>query len=249
MFDFWVYSIASIFLVSLISFVGVLTISLRIERIKKILLYLVSFSAGALLGDSFIHLIPEVVEEHGFGLNVSLYILSGIILFFVIEKLIHWRHCHDVDCASHTKPFALMNLIGDAVHNFTDGLIIAASYFISVPLGVATTIAVILHEIPQEIGDFGVLVHGGLSRGRALFYNFITALTAFLGLFVFFLLSSYIEGVSMFLALFAAGGFIYIAGSDLIPELHKENNTKKSFIQFLFFILGILIMATLLFLE
>ncbi len=249
MFNFWMYSAVSIFLVSLISFIGVFTISLRVEKLKKVLLYLVSFSAGALLGDAFIHLIPEVVEEYGFGLNISLYILSGIILFFIIEKFIHWRHCHDLECSSHTKPFALMNLVGDAVHNFTDGLIIAASYFISIPLGMATTIAVVLHEIPQEIGDFGVLVHGGFSRAKALFYNFVTALTAFLGLFVFYILNSYIEDISVFLALFAAGGFIYIAGSDLIPELHKENNVKKSFLQFVFFIFGVLIMTTLLFLE
>ena len=245
----WIYSLVSVFIVSLISFIGLLTLSINIERLKKILLYMVSFSAGALFGDVFIHLLPEAVEESGFGLNISIYIMSGIGLSFIIEKFIHWRHCHIPASEDHIHPFALMNLYGDGVHNFIDGLIIAASYLVSIPVGIATTLAVILHEIPSEIGDFGVLLHGGFSKGKALFYNFLTALTAVLGAIVSLLISSYVENITVFLIPFAAGGFIYIAGSDLIPELHKEVEVKKSLLQFIAIVLGVLVMFLLLLLD
>jgi len=126
--------------------------------------------------------LPEIVNEAGFGLSVALYVLSGILLFFVLEKVIHWQHCHMPITKQHVHPFAKMNLIGDSLHNFIDGLIIAASYMINIPTGIATTIAVVVHEIPQEIGDFGVLLHGGFSKGKALLLNLGTALVAVLGL-------------------------------------------------------------------
>lgn len=245
----WIYVILSVVVVSLISLVGVLTFSVKLERLKQIVLYLVSFSAGALLGDAFIHLLPQAAENAGFTLAVSLYVLSGIIISFVIEKAIHWRHCHIPTSSGHPHPFALMNLFGDAVHNFIDGLIIAASYIASIPVGIATTIAVILHEIPQEIGDFGVLVHGGFSRRKALYLNFLTALTAVLGAVIVLLFGS-IAGLSDFLVPFAAGGFIYIAGSDLIPELHSRCFAgKESAGQLAMIILGILVMLSLILLE
>jgi len=245
----WIYSLVSVFIVSLISFVGLLTLSIKVDKLKKVLLYMVSFSAGALFGDAFIHLLPEAVEEIGFGLNISIYVMLGIGFFFIIEKFIHWRHCHIPSSEEHVHPFAMMNLFGDGVHNFIDGLIIAASYLVSIPVGIATTLAVILHEIPSEIGDFGVLLHGGFSKGKALFYNFVTALTAVLGAIVSLLISSYVENITVFLIPFAAGGFIYIAGSDLIPELHKEVEVKKSLLQFIAIVLGVLVMLLLLLLE
>ncbi|MCH8067454.1 MAG: ZIP family metal transporter [Nanoarchaeota archaeon] len=245
----WIYSLASVLIVSLISFVGLLTLTIKADKLKKILLYMVSFSAGALFGDAFIHLLPEAVEEIGFGLNISIYVLLGIGFFFIIEKFIHWRHCHIPNSKEHVHPFAMMNLFGDGVHNFIDGLIIAASYLVSIPVGIATTLAVILHEIPSEIGDFGVLLHGGFSKGKALFYNFVTALAAVLGAIVSLSISSYVENITVFLIPFAAGGFIYIAGSDLIPELHKEVKVKKSLLQFIAIVLGVSVMLLLLLLE
>ncbi len=242
----WAYALVSVFIVSIISFVGVFSLSIKPEPLKKILLYLVSFSAGALLGDAFIHLLPEVVEDAGFGLNVSLYILSGILVFFILEKFIHWHHYHDPNSKSHIHPFAITNLFGDSLHNFIDGLIIGVSYIVSIPVGVATTIAVILHEIPQEIGDFGVLIHGGFTKAKALFFNFLTALTAVVGAVAALAIGSHIENITVILVPFAAGGFIYVAGTDLIPELHKEIEIKKSFIQLTFFLLGIGIMVALL---
>lgn len=245
------YSLLSVFVVSLISLVGVFTFGMRIARVKKYLILLISFSAGALFGDVFFHLLPEVVDEAGFGLYVSFYVLLGIGVFFILEKFIHWQHCHsDVLEEKHIHAFAYTNLVGDGLHNFIDGLIIGASYIVSVPAGIATTVAVILHEIPQEIGDFGVLVHGGFSRGRALLVNFGSALLAVLGAVAALFLSGSVEGLELILVPIAAGGFIYIAGSDLIPELNKHSeNIRLSIVQFISFVAGIAVMAGLLLLE
>jgi len=245
----WLYSFVSVCIVSLISLVGILTFSLRRETLRSILLYLVSFSAGGLFGDAFIHLIPEAVEEGGFGLNTSIYILLGIIFSFIVEKFLQWRHCHIPTSGEHPHPFAHMNLFGDAVHNFIDGLIIAGSYIVSPSLGVATTLAVVFHEIPQEIGDFGVLIYGGFKKSRALLFNFLSALTAIFGAFTSLGLSLYMKGFISFLVPFAAGQFIYIAGSDLIPELQKEYEFSKSVLQLVAFILGTLILLLLVLFE
>ncbi|MBC8500733.1 MAG: ZIP family metal transporter [Nanoarchaeota archaeon] len=249
MHEVWLYSLISVIIVSLISFVGILTLSIKANKLKKILLYMVSFSAGGLFGDAFIHLLPEIIEEVGFSLNISLYAIFGIVFSFVVEKFIRWRHCHLPTTKEHQHPFAIMNLFGDAVHNFMDGLIIGASYLASIPVGIATTLAVVFHEIPQEIADFGVLLHGGFSKGKALFFNFMTALTAVIGAVAAIIISSYVQNVTYFLIPFAAGGFIYIAGSDLIPELHKEVKVKKSLIQITLFILGVGVMVLLLLLD
>jgi len=248
MWTIWLYSLVSVFIVSLIAILGIVTFAIKADKLKKILIYMVSFSAGALLGDAFIHLLPELAEE-GLTLNYSITIIFGVLLFFSLEKVVHWRHCHMPITKEHVHPFAYMNLIGDSLHNFIDGLIIAGSYLISIPAGVATTIAVIFHEIPQEIGDFGVLVHGGFSKGKAIFLNFITALTAVLGAIFALVLSNYMSNIEGYLISLAIGGFLYIAGSDLIPELHKETKVSVSLIQILTFILGVAVMMCLLLLE
>ncbi|MEK6858748.1 MAG: ZIP family metal transporter [Nanoarchaeota archaeon] len=247
MFGAFSYALVSVLLVSAVSLIGLATLGFRIERLKKVILLLVSFAAGALLGDVFLHLIPELVED-GFLLSYSFIILGGIGFSFVVEKFIHWRHCHLPTTREHTHPVATMNLVGDGVHNFIDGIIIGASYLVSVPAGIATTLAVFLHEIPQEIGDFGVLLHAGYTRKKALLMNFLLALTSFLGAFLVFALGS-IEGFVPFLVAFAIGNFIYIAGSDLIPELHKEVGLKSAFYQLLSLAIGVLVMASLLLLE
>lgn len=209
--------------------------------------FLVSFAAGALLGDVFIHLIPEMAVEGNLNFNVSISILVTIVGFFILEKYLHWHHHHEGDAAEHAlHPFVFTNLAGDAVHNIVDGMIIGAAYLVSIEVGIATTIAVILHEIPQEIGDFGVLVYGGLSRAKALFYNFISALSALIGTILVLALGPTEELVSVFLAM-GIGSFIYIASSDLIPAIHREK--EKVFSQFVSFILGIVVMFLLLYLE
>ena len=258
----WTYTLGSVLAVSLISLLGAVTLAINKKTLHQILHVLVSFSAGALLGDAFIHLLPELVEEHGFGLDVSFWILFGLITFFTIEKFVCWHHCHtDEECESshhhhgkshthhhHKKPLVYSVLFGDALHNFIDGLVIGASYLVSIPVGIATTIAVIFHEIPQEIGDFGVLLHGGYSVNRALLLNFLTALTAILGAVIALALGN-IDSFLPALIAFTAGTFIYIAAADLIPELHKELRVPFSALQLAGFLLGVLVMYGLLFID
>lgn len=251
----WVYTLISVLAVSLISLIGLFSFPLKEQKLRSILLYFVSFSAGGLFADAFIHLIPEAAKSGGLELKVSmvpLYILSGIIASFILEKFIQWRHCHIPTSEEHPHPFAYMNLFGDGVHNFIDGLVVAGSYIASFPVGVATTLAVVFHEIPQEIGDYGVLLHGGFSKNKALMFNFLTALTAVLGSLLALALGTYvvnIENLQVFLLSFAAGEFIYIAGSDLVPELHKETEPSKSLFQLFAFIFGVGIILCLLLVE
>jgi zinc and cadmium transporter len=232
----WIFG--STFLISLIAFVGMVTLFFREALLKKILLALVALSAGALMGGAFLHLLPEAIEK---STEVTMFgwALGGFILFFLIEKVLHWHHCHEV---RHPHTFGYMNLIGDAIHNFTDGLIMAASFIVSVPLGIATTLAIAFHEIPQEIGDFGVLVYSGFRKFRALILNFLVALTVVFGGVVGYIISAYIEQSIVFLLPLAAGGFIYIASSDLIPEIRKIGEIKKSVLTFVVFLAGILLM-------
>jgi len=231
--------VASTFLVSMISLIGILTLSIKEKLLKKIIAFLVSLSAGALIGGAFLHLIPEAVEKSE-DVNIFVYVIIGFTLFFLIEKLLCWRHCHERKCPVHT--FAYMNLFGDGVHNFIDGLIIAASFVIDIPLGISTTIAIALHEIPQEMGDFGVLVYGGFKRTHALLLNFVCAITAVLGGVFGYFLYDYVGSSILFLLPFAGGGFIYIAACDLIPEIRKEASLRKSLLSFGIFMVGILVM-------
>jgi zinc and cadmium transporter len=230
--------IASSFLISLIALVGVVSLAVKDEVLDRILLCLVGFAAGALIGGAFLHLLPETVEKST-SMNVFLALSFGFFLFFLLEKLL-WRHCHKAKCEVH--PFAYINLIGDGAHNFIDGLVIAASFVSNIQLGIVTSLAVAFHEIPQEIGDFGVLVYGGVQKSRALILNFFAALTVIMGGVVGYSLSSYIGEYMILILPFTAGGFIYIAASDLVPELHKEVNPRKSLASFAVFLLGFTLM-------
>ena len=235
--------LVSVLVVSLISFVGALTLFLKPKVLDKFLFGMVSFAAGALLGAAFLDLLPEAIAANGGP--VMLYALVGVVVFFMIETFLYWYHCHYGHHHHHkhhhppVQPFTWLNLIGDGVHNFVDGMIIAASYLVSIPLGVTTTLAVVAHEIPQELGDFGVLIFGGMRPGIALFYNFLSALTAVLGSLAVYYFSASISGLSKFLVPFAAGGFIYIASADLLPELHKERNITRAATQLFFFLFGL----------
>jgi len=243
-------AIVAVVIVSLVSFVGVLALVFTKKDLEKILLILVAFSTGALTGDATVHLLPEAVEESG-GLTmlISISFLAGILLFFVLEKFLRWRHCHDLECREHSKHLGTMNLIGDGVHNFIDGVLIGSSFLVSIPLGVTTTVAVVLHEIPQELGDFGVIVHSGYTKLQAALFNFYSATTAIIGTIGALILGSKIESFTGVLVPLTAGGFIYIALSGLVPELHKEEDGKRSFVQFIFILFGIGIMVFLLALE
>ncbi len=242
----WLYSIVSVCIVSSVSLIGIFALVLNQKFLNKILLFLVAFSAGGLLGDAFIHLLPESIEKSGLNLFVALSVLSGIIIFFILEKFLRWRHCHDVSCNGHAHHLGTINLISDGVHNFIDGLLIGASFMVSIPLGVTTTLAVVLHEIPQELGNFSVLLHSGYTIKKALFYNFVSALTAIVGVVIVLLVGERVMAFSDFMIPFTVGTFMYISLSDLIPELHKEMGRKKSLLQLASFVLGIGLMAALL---
>lgn len=245
------YTLISVLLVSLVSMAGIVTLFWKKKNQEEFLLLLVSLSAGTLFGGAFLHLLPEAVEKSGFTLQVSILLLAGVLVFFLLEKFIHWHHCHTPSeqvskhLTHHPTHLAPLNLLGDALHNFIDGLVIAGSYFVSVPVGIATTIAVIVHEIPQEFADFGVLLYSGLSKWKALFFNFLSAAVAIIGAVVGLVIGIRSETFIHFILPFAAGGFVYIAGSNLIPELHKECGLKDSFWHFFVLVIGILIMLGL----
>lgn len=254
-----IYIIISVLIVSIVSFVGALSLVLRKKNLSDILLVLVSLSAGTLLGGALLHLLPEAVEELGFSLQVSLLTLAGMLSFFVLESVLHQRVCeipqtrhnhhYPLVHEPHKHRIGILNLAGDALHNFLDGLVIAGSYLVSMPLGIATTIAVVLHEIPQEMADFGVLLYSGFSKGKALLANFLSAATAILGAVIGIVLGSDGKMFSLYVLPFAAGAFLYIAGVNLIPELHKQCGWKKSILHLSALLLGIALMVGILFLE
>jgi len=239
-----IYSAAATLIVSLMSFAGIFFLAVKEKLLNKIILSLVGFSAGALLGGAFFHLLPEVLgmeKSEGIGsMQIFMFLILGIIAFYLIERVLKWHHCHEKGCDIHT--FTYMSLIGDSIHNFIDGLVIYSAFAVNTSLGIVTTIMIVGHEIPQEIGDFAVLIYGGFGKVKALLWNFITALAAVIGAVIGYFIGNYTDGIAIVLLPFAAGGFLYIAMSDLIPELHKEVSLAKSLTHFLFFICGILFM-------
>jgi len=235
----FLYILIAVICVSLVSLIGLFLLGLGKKTLHKITHYLVSFAAGSMIGAAFLHILPEASEQLN-NLLPYLIVIAGIILFFVIEKILHWRHCHEDNCKVHSV--AYLNLFGDAIHNFMDGIAIAAAFLISPDLGITTTIAILIHEIPQELGDYSILIHSGLSRFKALIYNLISAIFAIIGAILTYLFGNYFSSLSIYLMPLAAGGFIYMAAVDLIPELHKETKIKASLLQFFFMILGIVLM-------
>ncbi|MEK7574589.1 MAG: ZIP family metal transporter [Patescibacteria group bacterium] len=250
--EVFIYILISTFLISLIAFIGAVILFLKEEFLDKILLILVSFAAGALIGSAFLHLIPEAIEKAGAEessvLKIFLFLLFGFCAFFILENSIKWHHHHakeHPEIFSEATHFSYLILISDGVHNFIDGLIIAGSFIVSAPLGFITALAVALHEIPQEIGDFGILIYSGFKRSKALFLNFLSASAIIFGGIFGFFLSGKMGNAMIFLLPFAAGSFIYIACSDLIPEIKRKVNPRKSLIHFFVFLLGIAVMFLL----
>lgn len=255
-----IYTFASVLGISIISLTGVITLSLKEEVLHSGMHLFIGLAAGALLGDAFIHLIPKAFEAGIEGATFSVAILGGILFFFVLEKYLRWHNSHkNADhsecrpgefCAvGKTKPLGTLILVGDGVHNFIDGAIIAASYAVSIPLGIATTIAVALHEIPQEVSDFALLLHSGFRKARALFWNLGSALVAVVGAFAFFAVGGILERIEPLAITFTAGGFIYIAAANLVPELHETDHPGRSALELIAVLIGIALMFSLLGLE
>jgi zinc and cadmium transporter len=245
----WGSTLAAVLAVSLISLVGILALVAREAFLRRILPVLVSFAVGALLGDSLFHILPELAEGGGLTTGISMAIVASIVFFFVLEKFIHLHHQLDSPAHGHIHPVALNNLLGDGIHNFVDGAIVAGAFLVDARLGIATTAAVALHEIPQEVGDLGVLVHAGLTPRRAVVFNLASALTSVIGAVLTLMLEGAFGGLERPLLAMSAGAFIYIAGADLIPELHRATDFRTSTLQFAGVIGGFGAMAGLLLFE
>lgn len=209
---------------------------------QRLLPCLLSYATGTLLGAAFLGMIPQGLK-HAAPLAISGTVLAGLVGFFILEKLVIWRHCHDEDCEEHGHRGGALILVGDAFHNFVDGVVIAAAFLTSVPLGIATALAVIAHEIPQELGDFAILLHSGLSKTRAFAYNLLSSLTTLPGVIIgWFWLAEVREAIPFVLAISAAS-FIYIAVADLVPSLHRHTTLKSSVIQIVLILAGIATIA------
>lgn len=238
--DIWLFALSSVLIVSSLSLTGIILFAVNSHTSKKNLLYLVSFSVGGLFGGAFLHLLPESIGKLGVETALN-WLLLGILVSFVIEVFLEWRHCHIPTSNDHPHTFAYMNLIGDGVHNLIDGMIIGVSYLSSMELGLASTLAICLHELPQEIGDFGVLLFAGFNKKKALIFNLLSALIAIIGLILSLFLGTFSKGLVTYLLPFAAGNFIYIAGSDLVPELHADKELGHGLAQLFFIIFGLIL--------
>lgn len=236
----WLYAIASTLIVSLVSFSGIFLISLRLDKLKKILVFLVCFAIGALLGNTFFHLLPESYFHIHESSTVAFLVLGGFLIFLLTDQYLH------IHSANHShnqiKTYGYLSLYADAFHNFTDGILIAVAWMASPELGLATTLAVVLHEIPQEISDFGILLKAGFSKKKALLYNFYSASTAILGTLLTLWIGSGINNLSTYILPIAAGGFVYLAVANLLPEVLKETSKRNTWLNLLFIIIGILLM-------
>ena len=221
------YAVLAVSLVSVLSIGGIFALSIREHLLDKMLFFLMSFSAGTILGSAFFDLLPGALEIVEVSLVFS-YLALGFVFFFFMERSIYWYHGHGHShdkVAGSVKSYVYLNLVGDGVHNLIDGMVITTAFLLNFSLGLAATIAVIFHELPQEVGDFGILVFGGLSKKKALLFNFLTALTAFVGIYLAVFLIE-IEGFSGLLISMSAGGFIYLGASELLPEIKKEKEVQ-----------------------
>lgn len=228
------------FIGSIFSLIGGIALLKNEKFAIRISHFLTAFAAGTLLATAFLDLLPEASAEEG-DVNIFLWTLIGILFFFFLERSIHWFHHHHEHEGEKTKPVVSLIVLGDAVHNFIDGITIAATFLISIPLGIITSLAVAAHEIPQEIGDFGILLHSGVPRKKVLLLNIFSAVTALLGSILIFFLKDSIEGYLPIFLSVTAGFFIYIAASDLIPEIHKQENKVHAFLEGLALLLGVIV--------
>lgn len=230
------FALIAVTFVSLLSLLGVVFLVLKRKSFERIMSTLLALSSGVLLGGAFFDLLPESLNQLP---NLAfIIVIGGIISFFSLEKMLSWHHHIEGDHPGETKAAGYLSLVGDGIHNFIDGVVIGSSFLVSTHLGIAVTLGVIAHEIPHELADFTILIHSGFSNKKALLFNFLSATTAIAGTLIIVSISSIERSVIPFLLPFGAGNFLYIAMSDLIPELHKVDSKKDSAIQLLALIAG-----------
>ena len=232
-----------IILFSFLSSIGVIILVAAFlfiqEKVQKILIpYLISYATGTLLAASLLGLIPEALESGSSLKLILLTVLGGIILFFILEKIVILRHCHELECDRH-KTAGYMIIIGDMFHNAIDGIVIAASFLSSIPLGVAAGISAIMHEIPQEVGDFGILLYSGYSKMKALVWNIISSLTTLIVAIIAYYALGIVSAVIPYVMAISAASFLYIALTDLYPELHHSGGFQRSICQFIIMLIGV----------
>ncbi len=240
------WTLASVLVVSLVSLIGALTLTFGALSNHRVQVFLIALAAGTLLGDAFLHILPEAAA-HGFGARLGGTILLGFLALFLLEVVLrrghsHGEHHHDDE---HLHPFGILNLVGDFVHNFLDGVILAAAFLVDIGLGLATTIAVVLHEVPQELGDFAILVRSGFTPAKALALNLASALAAVVGALLVLLLDVAVADLEAVALPLVAGAFIYIAAADLVPELHHHGTGRTMWVILVGLVAGLLIMAGL----
>lgn len=213
------------------------------KKFQKIdLKLLISFAAGTMLAAALLDVVPEALEMGEVDI-ITMCILAGIVAFFIGEKTLLWHHHSHEECCDHVKPVGLLVIVGDSLHNFLDGVVIAATFSISIELGIVTTLAIIAHEIPQELGDFAILINSGMQKSKVFLFNIISSFAALFGAWLALAFSSELTQLMPYLLGFAAGNFIYIAAADLIPEIHHENNRRKMIIQIFALLLGVFIVG------
>jgi zinc and cadmium transporter len=263
-----------IFFIGMLSLVGIFMISLKENTLDKILFVLIAFATGTIFATALFDLIPEALHHleelnsEGANLNETILftmVVGGYVVFFILERFLYWFHGHahqienELVCYDHLdetidkslgkgkviKNFALLNLIGDGLHNFLDGVVIMVAFLSGIGNGVVVTLAVLFHELPQEIGDFGILLYGGFSKRNALLFNFLSAMVAMLGGIFAFFLSGIFDSFNFFFLAFSGGGFLYLASTELMPELLKQKDLKKSIYQALIFVVGLIVILTL----
>lgn len=237
-----IYILIALGVVSAISLVGVLILAFNKKIVDKLLPFLVAFAAGALLGASFFDLIPEAIHALG-DMTGPLYIAVGVVIFMTLENILHIHHAHHNDCEDcQPNPTGYAILLGDGLHNFLDGVLIASAFMLSIPTGIAVTTAVIFHEIPQEVGDFAILIDSGFSRAKAIWFNLLSALFAVVGGMTAFFALQFTEGVVPYLVAIGAGGFLYIALVDIVAGFKHKTEPKQGIAQMLALILGLAVL-------
>jgi zinc and cadmium transporter len=227
---------------SALALVGAITVLMPAQALSRLLLPMVGLAAGSLLGGAFFHMLPESVDAIGNGLGVYLALVAGFLVFFVLDQLMHWHHCHrvrHVDCVER-RPLGYLILLADGLHNLIGGLAVGGAFIVDIRVGIVTWLVAAAHEVPQELGDFGVLVHSGWQRRSALAWNLASALTFLVGALIAYAIADHVEVA--YLLPFAAGNFVYIAAADLLPEITSEERTRDKLETSAAFVVGLAIL-------